>query len=268
MGILLLTLKVIIVIFFLLMFLRSNKIVWGIGLLTVTSAILLDAFLGTFGREEMLTELGFFYYVIIGSLFSGATFWLWGLFRPLTTFVATTDNDAEVKTEPGQTRLFEGTPPSEPLQTTTGRQDLSDKIRYRLGPDDILDLIFDMTWAENEVIAFDRDTDQLIQRIIRRADQRDQTDKLAFVVERILAPISDITLPRLDKLSANTPRPTLRHYLLATYTLGDLRDLTDKLEVDWELLAGDSKKGKIRALLLYFIRRNRLEELIKVMKAI
>ena len=85
MSLLILITKSILVAFFLVMFLRSAKPVWGIGLLTVTSAILLDTFLGTFGRDEMLEELGFFYYVIAGALFAGATVWLWVMLRPVVT---------------------------------------------------------------------------------------------------------------------------------------------------------------------------------------
>ena len=75
--------KIIVVAFFLIMFLRSSRLVWGVGLLTVTSAILLDAFLGTFGREEMMQQLGFFFYIIIGMLIGGAVFWFLGVMRPL-----------------------------------------------------------------------------------------------------------------------------------------------------------------------------------------
>ncbi|NIT55544.1 MAG: hypothetical protein GWN00_04710, partial [Aliifodinibius sp.] len=72
MSTLILIIKIALVIFFLVMFLRGNKLVWGIGLLTVTSAVLLDTFLGTFNREQMMEELGFFFYVLSGSIFAGA----------------------------------------------------------------------------------------------------------------------------------------------------------------------------------------------------
>ena len=82
MNIVILIAKVAIVLFFLFMFLRSDKLVWGIGLLTVTSAILLDTFLSTFGREEMVASLGFFFYVIAGVIFVGAAIWFWLVVRP------------------------------------------------------------------------------------------------------------------------------------------------------------------------------------------
>ena len=82
MTLLFLVTKIVVVVFFLIMFLRSDKLVWGIGLLTVTSAILLDTFMATFGRDEMLELLGFFYYVLAGVIFAGAVLWMWTLARP------------------------------------------------------------------------------------------------------------------------------------------------------------------------------------------
>ncbi len=79
--------KIVVVAFFLIMFLRGNKLIWGIGLLTVTSAILLDTFLSTFGRDEILDTLGFFFFVIGGMLFAGAAIWLWAVLRPRVAYV-------------------------------------------------------------------------------------------------------------------------------------------------------------------------------------
>lgn len=62
-------LKLLVVLFFLIMFIRRPSAVWGIGLLTVTTAALLDTLLGTFNREEMLAELGF------SSMSSAVFFW-------------------------------------------------------------------------------------------------------------------------------------------------------------------------------------------------
>jgi hypothetical protein len=143
---------------------------------------------------------------------------------------------------------------------------LADKIRYRLGHDDILDLIFDMDWAENEVLAFDRDTDQLIQRIIDLADRRGQIQGLEIAVERILSPITANNLPRIEKLSVDTPRPALRYFLLENYSFEEVQVLSELLGINWEIINGNNKKEKIRALLLYLIRRNRLKELIETMK--
>jgi hypothetical protein len=76
-------LKLLIVLAFLIIFIRRPSVVWGIGLLTVTTAALLDTLLGTFNREELLAELGFFFYVISGVLLAGAATWFWGVVQPL-----------------------------------------------------------------------------------------------------------------------------------------------------------------------------------------
>ena len=49
-------LKLLIVLIFLVKFLRRPSVVWGIGLLTVTTAVLLDTLLGTFDRDALLAE--------------------------------------------------------------------------------------------------------------------------------------------------------------------------------------------------------------------
>ena len=78
---LLLLLKLLVVLAFLVMFIRRPTIAWGIGLLTVTTAVLLDTILGTFGREQTQEDLGFFFYIITGALFGGGAFWLWSVLR-------------------------------------------------------------------------------------------------------------------------------------------------------------------------------------------
>ena len=78
----LLALKLVVIVIFLIMFLRRPSVTWGAGLLSVTTAVLLDALLGTFNGEALRAELGFFYFIIAGSLFGGATLWLWGLLLP------------------------------------------------------------------------------------------------------------------------------------------------------------------------------------------
>ena len=52
-------LKLLVVLVFLAKFLRRPSLVWGIGLLTVTTAVLLDTLLGTFDRDALLAEMGF-----------------------------------------------------------------------------------------------------------------------------------------------------------------------------------------------------------------
>ncbi|MFZ1399418.1 MAG: hypothetical protein WAS33_21105, partial [Candidatus Promineifilaceae bacterium] len=77
-----LILKFVVMAAFLFMFWRRPSLKWGVGLLTVTSAVLLDTFLGTFNREEMLAQFGFFFYIIAGLLIGGIAYWLFSLLQP------------------------------------------------------------------------------------------------------------------------------------------------------------------------------------------
>lgn len=275
MSIFFVILKAIVVIVFLVMFLRSSKLVWGIGLITVTSAILLDTFLGTFSRDEMMEEMGFFFYIISGILAGGGAIWLWGIISPIIKQVDALDSDFQpvrlIKLAAGKTTTNPTIQATHP-ETTSGyavdRKMLHDQIRQRLGPDDLLDLIFDLGWAENDIVSIDEDTPQLINNIINKAEQHGQTGDLALAVERVLTPIPPENLPRVEKLSPSSPRAVLRHYLIAHYSIGDLQDCCQRLQIDWESLPGNNKNSKIRNLLLYLDRRNRLFELVEIMQAV
>lgn len=266
MTLLFLVVKVLIVVFFLIMFLRNDKLVWGIGLLTVTSAILLDTLMATFGREEMLELLGFFYYVIAGALFAGAGIWIFTLVRP---YLRPAEPSPPVKVTSGALQRNINTQhvsQDETAGTAIDRQMLYDQMRYNLGPDDILDLIYDLGWPENDIITFQQDTNQLIIRIIDLAEERGQTGNLALSVERILTPIPADNLPRLERLNADSPRPVLRYYLVANYSADELEQMAADLDIDWEIIGGDNKKTKVRRFLLYLYRRNRVQDLIDLMQ--
>lgn len=268
MNLYLLIAKIVLVAFFLLMFLRSNKLVWGIGLLTVTTAILLDTLLSTFSRDEMLTQLGFFFYVIVGGLVAGAALWLWSLMGPR---VRHSEAESPADSQAKSVNRFANVGPSQAkrsgVDTAFDRQMLLDQLHDHLGPDDLLDVIFDLGWVENDVIAFGRDNNQLIVAMIDLAEQRGQTGDLALAVERILTPIPSENLPRLEKLTEDSPPTILRHYLLATCVMAELEEIATQLEIDWEILGGDNKKSKTRNLLLYLYRRNQVPELIDLLKA-
>lgn len=261
--------KIVLVVFFLVMFLRGNKLFWGIGLLTVTSAVLLDTFLTTFNREQMLEELGFFFYIIIGSLFAGAAIWLWGLLRPLTAEHAAAPSNIrplQPLTVNNDPPVWNRRPVSDTINTAYDRQMLYDQIRYRFSPEDILDLIFDLSINENDVIAYNQEAHETIIRVINLAEERSQTGSLTLAVERILTPIPRDTLPRLEKLNPDSPQTVLRYYLIANYTLGELEAMATELGIDWQMIAGSSKQTKVRNLLLYLYRRNRIEDLIELMQ--
>lgn len=256
--------KLLIVIAFLVMFLRGSKVVWGIGLLTVSSAFLLDTALGTFGRQELQERLGFFFYVLSGALFGGSAIWLWGLLRPHLAEDGTisTDNEdrpREVGIGPRQT--------FERAKTDSEKQKLFQKIHSRLGPDDIRDLAFDLELNENDLIAPQREMTKSIQRLIYLAAREDKMEALSLAIERILTPVPAENLPRREKLSVHSPPTILRHYLLAHFSQRDLAQVMEELGIDREQLEQHNKKGTVRELLLYLQRRGRLGQLIPFLKA-
>ena len=262
----LLILKFVAIIFFLIMFLRKPSLVWGIGLLTVTSAVLLDTLLGTFDREALLAELGFFYFIIAGTLFAGAALWFWGLLlpkiQPATTITSITNVPEEIVLP---------TPSSQPKpagasESYADRQMLYQEIRQRFGREDILDLMFDLNISESDVLTVDQDMNQLIINIMDYAESSGQCDELALAVERILTPPPSDHLPRLERINADSPPTILRQYLLANYTLNELQQLAAGLDIDWEQLDAGAKREKTRSLLQYVQRRNRLDELVVLMQ--
>lgn len=267
-------LKLLVVVAFLVMFLRGSKIVWGVGLLTVSSALLLDTMLGTFGRQELQAELGFFFDVLSGALFAGAALWLWGLLRPL---LAQEDSmGANVaRTAPlaaAERASLASQPQADPPRvadedTVVDRQMLYEEMRTRLGPQDVRDLIFDLELKENDVLAPQQTMTESITRIINRAEQQGKMGALALAVERLLTPLPPESLPRREKLSVESPPTVLRQYLLAHCSLQTLTDMADSLDVDWERLGTNNKQETARNLLLYLQRRNRLGELIDLLQA-
>jgi hypothetical protein len=117
------------------------------------------------------------------------------------------------------------------------------------------------------VFVYGQDGNQAIVNIVMQAEAAGQSTQLALAVERILTPISADHLPRVGKLDLNSPPTILRHYLLTNYSISDLRQISLKLEVDWEIVAGDGKSAKVRNLLLYLYRRNRIDELIELLQS-
>ena len=118
---------------------------------------------------------------------------------------------------------------------------------------------------DNEVMNLQQEMQQLIINLMELTAQRGQTGQLALAVERILTPPAPETLPRLEKISLESPPTILRHYLLAHYNLEKLQKTAVALGIDWEQLTVTSKKSRVRDLLLYLYRRNRVDELIDLM---
>lgn len=247
------------------MFLRGSKLVWGVGLLTVTTAFLLDTLMAVFGREVMLEQLGFFSYVIGGALFAGAAIWLFGLFRPLTQGEA--EQAGRLRMNPSAAHTSSGVrAQSGSSDTAFDRQMVYEQIRDRMGPEDVLDLMFDLGINENEVMMPGQDMHGAILRVMDLAEQRGQVGSLALAVERILTPVPKENLPRLEKIDEHSPPTVLRQYLLAFYSVEELKRLAAALNVDWEQLDYLNKKTFARTLLLYLYRRNRVDELLTVIK--
>jgi hypothetical protein len=284
-------LKLLVVLIFLIMFIRRPSLVWGIGLLTVTTAVLLDTLLGTFNRDELLAELGFFFYVIAGVLLAGAAAWFWGIVRPwlpgdapgptaqpapatVRAAPAVLAPMPPAKTEAPHPAPQPKLPPPLPAdhvdqyaEAGYDRQMLYEEIRQRFSRADLSDLMFDLDVNELDVATVGQSMDELIVRVMDAADRDGQASTVALAVERILTPPPAEHLPRLEKLAVDSPRTVLRHYLLANYTVEELQLLADNLGIDWEQLEGSDKRAKTRALLLYLYRRDRLAELLDAMRA-
>jgi hypothetical protein len=254
-------LKLLVVLVFLVAFLRRPRAAWGIGLLTVASAFLLDTFLSTFGWATIQETLGFFFYVLAGAIAGGAAVWFWAVLSPLLR----SRESAPVAPAPV-------TAVPAPLRTNTGatiafdRRDLYDQIRERLGSEDMRDLAFDLEINENDVFSPGYSATESIVRLMDLADAKGQAGALALAVERILTPVAAEDLPRVEKLSVTSPPTVLRHYLLAHFSLKELATTAGSLGIDWEQL-GNGKREVARNLLLHVGRRNRLDELIAVLQA-
>lgn len=260
-------LKFLVVIIFLLMFLRRPSLTWGVGLLCVTTAVLLDALIGVFNTEEVLAEFGFFFYIVAGTLVGGMAVWAWGVLKPVRESAAVSARPTLPTTPvlmPRQTVTETAAAP--PPDAAYDRQMLYEDIQTRFGLEDIFDLMFDLSINENDVMPLNNDPNQLIHNIINLAEQNGQTGDLALAVERILTPVPAEALPRPEKINAASPPTILRHYLLAHYSAAELQTLAFNLTIDWDALGSGSKNEKTRNLLLYLYRRNRIDDLITLMK--
>ncbi len=286
---LILLFKLLVVVIFLVAFLRRPSLGWGVGLVSVTTAVFLDTIFGTFNAELLREQLGFFFYVLAGGVMGGMVFWVLAVLRPYlpqSTAVKTAKPAKQrVVEEPGVVEkeevMVETAVIAEPQQPAApeaiylprddnapeyDRQMLYEQIRDRFSRDDVLDLMFDLEIKENEVVTVNQDMNDLIVNIMNRAQEQGKTAALALAVERILTPPAPETLPRLEKLNVSSPPTILRHYLLSYYDLEKLQKMSIALGVDWEQLTNGSKKTKVRELLLYLYRRNQIDELIALMQ--
>lgn len=260
--------KIVTVAFFLVMFLRNDKVVWGVGLLTVTSAILLDTFLGTFGREEMIQQLGFFFYILAGALFAGATFWLWGVLRPYTKSKPTdhvqdesleTDSSAPVEiiatVEPVEDELEEVEYPA-----------LFKSVRDKFDSDQVADLSFDMGYFAELESPSSKDKDELLLLTVDKATNEDRTDELKLAIKRIETPLPPEHLPRLEKIQLNSPPTVLRQYMVSTFSSSDLEQFSTDLGFNWASLQEETLNAQARGLLLFAEDSSRKSDLIELLR--
>ncbi|MCP4421216.1 MAG: hypothetical protein GY805_31780 [Chloroflexi bacterium] len=262
----LLIIKFVVVAVFLFMFWRRPSIHWGVGLLTVLSAVLLDTFLGTFNQDDVLNQFGFFYYIIVGFLVGGTAYWLFALLRPFQAVEQVTSEPTAVSPR-SSTNPIQFSPGTDESNTTYDRQMMYEEIRDRLSREDVLDLLFDLNIQDNEVMTLQQELHPLIINLMQLTAKRNQTGQLALAVERILIPPAPETLPRLEKISVTSPPTILRHYLLAYYDMERLQKTAVSLNIDWEQLNLHSKKSTVRDLLHTLYRRDRIDELIAIMQA-
>lgn len=274
-----LIIQLLIIAVFFVMFWRGSKLFWGIGLLTVIGAVLLNTIFTLFGRAELIESLGPWYGFINGVLMAGAAMWLlgvlspylggrWGVGGPPSGGSFSTMEAAAAARNPRDIQKLSDRAVSMAREASAyDLQLLHDQIRFNLSPEDVLDLIFDLEIAENDVIALTGDMRQTIINLINLGVEREQTADLALAVERILTPVPPDHFPRLENLRADSPPTILRRYLLAFYYLEDIEKMAAELEIDWERLGLGTKQNKVRHLLLYLQRRNRLQELIELMQA-
>jgi hypothetical protein len=261
--------KILIVLVFLAIFLRRPSVGWGIGLLTVTLAVLLDTIMGTFDPEQLQAQLGFFFYIFAGVLLGGMIFWILSVlwpYLPATKTATVTPAVPEAAPAPQQPESVVTAVPLSEEDSPYDQQMLYEQIQDRFSREDVLDLMFDLEINENDVLFVGESMDQLIRNVMNTAVQRNQMSALALAVERSLTPPPPDTLPRLEKINAASPPTVLRHYLLAYYDLEQLQKMTIALGIDWEQIGYGSKKTRVRALLLYLYRRNRVAELIDLMQ--
>ncbi|HRQ42026.1 MAG TPA: hypothetical protein PLD25_29250 [Chloroflexota bacterium] len=285
----LLLFKLFVVVLFLVMFLRRPSLPWGVGLLTVTTAVLLDTILGTFNREAFLAELGFFFYFIAGAIVGGGAFWLLGVLWPhlpqsavpatavtpqavVSPAMSDKERTAAAPSANGQAELTSPEPlpvvevAENPEDAAYDVPALLDDIQKRFGREDVLDLMFDLEIPETAVMSMNQNLQALAHEVVVYATRNGQTAQLALAIERILTPPPPEMLPRLEKLTPVSPRASLRYYLLVHFNLEKLQQMAARLGIDWEQLEGAEKRGKVRELLQYLYRRNRVDELLDLMR--
>ena len=259
--------KLVVVLIFLIQFLRRPSLPWGIGLLTVTSTLLLDTIFGTFNADQLRSELGFFFYVIIGFLLGGAAYWLLGLLWPtLKKGQAQPAETAVAETQPADSSPTFGQITDE-NGVVYDLQLIYEDLNTNFNQEDLLDLIFDLNIPQAALGNANGSQSMLAADIVQYAEENNQGTQLALAVERIANPPAPETLPRLAKITPDSPRPILRYYLLAHFELAQLQETAAALQIDWSELEGAEKRGKTRALLQAVYQQKQVPQLLDYLQA-
>ena len=253
------------VLLFLILFLLRGTRAWAIGLITVSVMVALDAL----RSRGILIELDFLGYVLGGMLAAGAFLWLNGIAQSGDRFqsASRTSVTAPVEQISGVRVSAKPTGANSAENKGFDRQLIFEQIRDNLGSDDVLDLIFDLSLKENEIVNPGQSMPNIIMRVLDEAEKSNQMTQLALSVERILTPMPKDHLPRIERLSAETPPHLLRQFLIQNYTVSDLALLSSKLGIDWQDMGSDHRKSRVRRLLLHLQRRSRTSELVALLHA-
>jgi hypothetical protein len=60
----------------------------------------------------------------------------------------------------------------------------------------------------------------------------------------------------------------LREQMIQRFNQSELRDLSFKLNINYEMLNGDNLQDKVSELILHLVRQDRLEELVAALTAV
>ena len=234
------------------LFFRRSSLAAGIGLATFCAIALLNQS----QVQGILPDLGLVNYLISGLILAGTLIWLLSWNR----LVPETSTFFRPKHLPKQA-------PQQEQKLALAYPILYEKIMDQLSADDLLDVIYDLEFNEGEIIFPNKELSQITLKLIETASLRGKIGALNNAIDRILHPVPKENLPRLEKLSTDTPPQLLRQYFTAQYSLAELEEISKKLDLDWEEFGTDGKKSRVRRLLLYVRRRNRLGELIRIIQA-
>lgn len=248
-----------IVLLFLVIFLWRSNTASAIGLLTVSLVVLLDAL----RARELLPDVGYLAWLLGGLAAGGGLVWLWGMFRPIPAEVNTFSPRTAARRDNARERGRDPRP-VKPSGTAYDRQMIFDQIRSNLGFDDVLDLVWDMGYNENDIINPDMPMPEIIVHLMDEAEADGKMGNLAVAVERVLTPPGQDDFINAQMVTSQDPDPSmLRHFLVFNYKEEELAVLASNVGVDWSEMGIDAKKSRIRRLLRYLKQRNRLSALVE-----